>query len=61
MVYRRARGYRWLESNLFKLIEGGALRAVPQPSERMKLALDTYRGMGHFGVMRVIDRLQKNY
>ena len=27
----------------------------------MKLALDTHRGMGHFGVQRVIDRLQKNY
>ena len=60
-IYKRARGYRWLGSNLFKLMEGGALRAVPQPSERIKLALDTHRGMGHPGVQRVIDRLQKNY
>ena len=60
-ISRRARGYRWLGSILFKLMEGGALRAVPQPSERMKLALDTHRGMGHFGVQRVIDGLQKNY
>ena len=28
-IYRRARGYRWLGSSLFKLMEGGALRAVP--------------------------------
>ena len=27
----------------------------------MKLALDTHRGMGHFGVRWNIDRLQKNY
>ena len=60
-IFRRARRYRWLGNNLFKLQEGGALRTVPQPSERMKLALDTHRGMGHFGVQRVIDRLQKNY
>ena len=60
-IYKRARGYRWLGCSLFKLQEGGALRAVPQPSEKMKLALDTHRGMGHFGMQRVIDRLQKNY
>ena len=60
-IYKRARGYRWLGSNLFKLQDGRALRAVPQPSKRMKLALYTHRGMGHFGVQRVIDRLQKNY
>ena len=47
-------------SNLFKIMEGGALRAVPLPSKRIKLALDTHRGMGHFGVQRVIDRFRKN-
>ena len=60
-IYRSARGYRWLGSSLFKLMEGGALREVPQSSERIKLAVDTYRGMGHFGVQHVIDRLRKNY
>ena len=28
-IYKRARGYCWLGINLFKLMEGGALRAVP--------------------------------
>ena len=37
------------------------MREVPEPSKRIKLALNTHRGMGHFGVQRVIDRLQKNY
>ena len=60
-IYKRARGYCWLGNGFFKLMEGGAVRALPQPSERIKVALDTYRGMGHFGVQRVIDRLQKNY
>ena len=27
----------------------------------MQPALDTHRSMGHFGVQRVLDRLQKNY
>ena len=48
-------------SNLFRAMEGGALLAVPPPSYRMQLALDTHKGMGHFGVQRVIDRLRKNY
>ena len=60
-VYRRARGYRWLGSILFKVMEGGALRAVPQPFERIQLELETHRGMGHFGVQQVVDRLRKNY
>ena len=34
---------------------------VPQPKEREQLALDTHRRMGHFGVQRVLDRLQKDY
>ena len=27
-VYKRSRGYRWLGNSLFKLMEGGALRAI---------------------------------
>ena len=60
-VYRRARGYCWMGDNLFMLLEGGAMVVVPQPKERMQLALDTHRRMGHFGVQRVLDLLQKNY
>ena len=60
-VYRRAQGYRWMSNNLFKKMEGGAMVVVPQPKEREQLALDTHRRMGHFGVQRVLDRLQKDY
>ena len=35
--------------------------ALPRSAERMQLALDTHRSIGHFGVQRVLDRLQKNY
>ena len=45
--------------SLFKLMEGRALLAVPQPSDRINLAMDTHRGIGYFGVQRVIDRLRK--
>ena len=47
--------------NLFKVMEGGAIVVVPQPKERTQLAPDTHRRMGHFGVQRVLDQLQKNY
>ena len=60
-VYRRARSYRWMSDSLFKLLPDGAMVVVPQPADREGIVLDTHRGMGHFGVQRVLDRLQKNY
>ena len=60
-VYHRGKAYRWMADNLFKLLPGGVMVVVPRPGERAKLTLDTHRGMGHFGVQRVLDRLQKNY
>ena len=36
------------------------LVVVPRFEERVAIALDTHRGMGHFGLQRVLDRLQKN-
>ena len=34
---------------------------VPRPSAKEKIALDMHKGMGHFGVHRVLERLQNNY
>ena len=34
---------------------------VPRPQDREDIALQTHRGMEHFGVQRVLDRLQNNY
>ena len=34
---------------------------VPWPPPRVRFALETHRGTGHFGVQRVLDRVQKNY
>ena len=34
---------------------------VPKGAEREGIALETHRGMGHYGVQRVLDRLQQNY
>ena len=45
---------------LFKQLERGVMVVVPRRAQRMQLALDTHRGMGHFGVQRVLNRLQKN-
>ena len=34
---------------------------VPRPAAGEQIALDTLRGMGRFGVERVLNRLLKNY
>ena len=34
---------------------------VLRPKERIHLALDAHKALGHFGVHRVLDRLQRNY
>ena len=50
-----------MADSVFKLLASGAMVVVPRIAERESIALDTHRGMGHFGVQRVLDRLQKNY
>ena len=47
--------------NLFKLLLRGVLVVVPRLVEGMPIALDTHRGLGHFGVQRVLGRLQKKF
>ena len=48
--YRRAKAYRWMADSVFKILVGGIMVVVPRPAARGKIALDTHRGMGHFGV-----------
>ena len=60
-VYRRAKAYRWLGDGVMKLLAGGAMVVVPRQQDRQTIVLDLHRTMGHFGVQRVMDRLQKNY
>ena len=60
-VYRGARSYRWMGSSVFKEMPGGKMVVVPQVADREGIALETHRGMGHYGVQRVLDRLQQNY
>ena len=60
-VYRRAKAYRWLGDGVMKLLSGGAMVVVPRPQERQAIVKDLHQTMGHFGVQRVLDRLQKNY
>ena len=60
-IYRRAKGCRWMGDGVFKMLQQAILVVVPRPEERVAIALETHRGMGHFGVHRVLDRLQKNY
>ena len=50
-----------MADRIFKILVGGAMVVVPRPEDRAGIALETHRGMGHFGVQRVLDRLQKSY
>ena len=34
---------------------------VPRIADREGITLEAHRGMGHYGVQRVLDRLQQNY
>ena len=60
-MHHGAKAYRWMAINVFKLPARGTMMVVPRPEDREGIALDTHRGMGHFGVQRVLDRLQKDY
>ena len=61
-VYRRAKGFRWLSHNLFKVQHNGSrLLLVPPPSERQELVRSVHRDMGHFGIHRILDRMRRNY
>ena len=60
-VYRRAKAYRWMGESVFKQLPGGKLVVVPRTADRNNIVLETHRGMGHYGVQRVLDRLQQNY
>ena len=56
-IYKKAKVYRWMEENVLKLLPGGAMVVVPRAVEREGIVIGTHRGMGHFGVQRVLDRL----
>ena len=46
---------------MFKQLPGGKLLVVPKTAALGGIMLETHRGMGHYGVQRVLDRLQQNY
>ena len=60
-IYWRARSHRWMGSDLFRLQQRGVLVVVPRLAAREQITLDTHKGMGHFGVQQVLDRLMHNY
>ena len=56
-VYHRAKAYRWMADIVLKVLIGGTMVVVPRPEDRASITLETHRGMGHFGVQRVLVRL----
>lgn len=49
-IYKRARSYRWMGSDLFKVMRRGVMVVAPRPTATEKIALDTHRDMAHFSV-----------
>ena len=43
--------------SVFKQLLGGKMVVVPKTTDRESIVLETHRGMGHYGVQRVLDRL----
>ena len=60
-IYRRGKSYRWMGSSVFRQLSGGRMVVVHKEEEREGIVLETHRGMGHYGVQRVLDRLKQNY
>ena len=48
-IYRRTKSSCWMGDNLFRLQIGGEMVVVPRPKERIQLALDAHKALGHFG------------
>lgn len=62
VVYRQARGFRWLSHNLCKLQKDGSQMLMVSPSqERGELYKRVHRDKRHFGIHRILDRLKINY
>jgi hypothetical protein len=65
-VKRRAKGYRWFNNRLFKVMEDRdnqalTYRMVPCPSDRDQLVLDNHVELGHLGKKRTIAALAYAY
>jgi hypothetical protein len=65
-VKRRAKGYRWFNNRLFKVIQDRDNRAltyrmVPRPDDRDQLVLDNHVELGHLGEKRTIAALAYTY
>ena len=61
-VYRRAKSFRWMAHNLYKVDrDGKQLLLVPPTIDRIDLVRKIHRDIGHFGVHRMLDRLRRNY
>ena len=60
-IYKRAKSYRWMGDGIMKLLQGGNTVVVSRRADRQEIAINTHQGMRHFGVQRVLDRLQNDY
>ena len=61
-VYRRAKIFRWMAHNLYKIDrDGKQLLLVPPTIDKIDLVRKIHRDIGHFGVHRMLDRLRRNY
>ena len=60
-IYRRGKSYRWMADGVYKILPSGDMVVVPRMADRESITLEAHSKMGHYGVQRVLDRLQQNY
>ena len=60
-ILRRARGYRWADGQLFKVMADGSTRQVPEPAGRLELVRRMHTETGHFGEKRTLSLLGNSH
>ena len=60
-VKRRAGGYVWRQSKLYRKLRNSELREVPKPADRQAIVLEMHERTGHWGAKRTAALLSTKY
>jgi len=60
-IKRRANGYEWRDSKLFRKLKGNESREVPHPDRRLALVSEMHHRTGHWGARRTAALLATQY
>lgn len=60
-IMHRAKGYRWQNGQLCRIMPDSTVRIVPPADQRVDIILDTHNRTGHFGIKRTKHLLMGSY